>query len=108
MKEEHEYHTRAAPDVTGRANIKIWFYFLLLGIALFLTIGGLTIFFRFQVDKEQLERIGQIDTKESMDQRSLEEAILSGKSGIFPDKKYVSIETAMKKFLSDIRAGNKE
>lgn len=100
---EHDYHTKAAPDVSIKASAHIWLYFIALGILLFITIAGLTIFFRFQLKEEEIKKIGEIETQEILDYKSSYQPILQGKKGIFDDKKSVSIEKAIFKFLEDAK-----
>ena len=101
----NEYHIDAEPDVGNKVNRHIIFYFVLLGVLLFATIGGLTIMYRFQVDFEKRQKVGLVDTKESIEQLRLSKRFLSGRKALFPNKKNVPIERAMEKFLRDMRKG---
>jgi hypothetical protein len=101
--EHHDYHIASEPDVSGAANRQIWFYFIVLGTLLFLTLSGLTIMYRFQVDYEKERKIGQVNTDEALDQKVRSQKYLSGEKGIFEDKAHVSIDEAMKRYLSEVR-----
>lgn len=101
--EHHDYHIASEPDVSGAANRQIWFYFIVLGFLLFLTLSGLTIMYRFQVDYEKERKIGKVNTEESLNQKVLSEKYLSGEKGLFENKAHVSIDDAMNKFLSEVR-----
>lgn len=103
MASPHEYHIAAEKDVSGKVNRRIWYYFVALGVLLFLTIVGLDIMYRFMVDKEKAEKIGQIATAESVEETTRSASYLSGKVGLFEGKRHVPIEDAMGRFLSDIR-----
>jgi|HubBroStandDraft_6_1064221.scaffolds.fasta_scaffold716499_1 hypothetical protein len=98
-----DYHIAAEPDVSSSANRHIWACFILLGILLFATVGGLVIMYRFQVQDEREMKIGEIDTHESLDQMALQESYLTGKRGLFDGKRHVAIDVAIKQFISDAR-----
>lgn len=100
---EHDFHPSAAQDVSPKANRRIWMYFILMGISLFLIIWGLIIMFRFILVEEQEKKIGMVLTKERTDYISNMNAIVSGNKGIFSDKKNVSVDDAMKIFLQKFR-----
>jgi hypothetical protein len=99
MSSEHDYHIAAEADVGPKANRRIWLYFILLGVGLYLTILGLDIMYRFQVQWEKTEKIGEIKTQESIEQKAISESILSGEKGLVPGKKHVSINEAMNKLV---------
>lgn len=100
---EHDYHIAAEADVSSVVNRHIWFYFIVLGILLLITMVGLTIMYRFQVDYEKTKKIGEVSTLESINQKTKSEGYLSGKIGVFENKKYVAIDVAMSRFLDDVR-----
>ena len=99
----HDYHIAAEDDVSGKANRHIWFYFIVLGILLNLTFLGLTIMYRFAVDYEKTEKIGMVHTEESIALTNLSQSYLSGKRGLFDQKKHVPIDDAMKRFVIESR-----
>jgi hypothetical protein len=99
-----EYHLAAAPDVSGQANRHIWLYFVLLGILLFVTMGGLTIMFRFQVAEQQQKKIGAVKSQEALDYEASANAIIAGRKGVVEGKKNVSFEVAKARFLTEINA----
>jgi hypothetical protein len=103
MVAEKDYHIGAEPDLKGSANRHILAYFALLGLLLFLTIIGLTIMFRFQVDHEKEEKIGQLMKSETLQSKTESESLMSGKKGLFLDKKFIPIDEAMKRFLNEQR-----
>ncbi|MCA9507230.1 MAG: hypothetical protein KC505_02270 [Myxococcales bacterium] len=98
-----QYHIAAEGDMKPKASRHIVYYLLVLCVLLFVTIYALIIMFRFQLDEEKEQKIGQVMTHEAMDQRALSEAYLSGKQGIFPDKNHIPVEEAMARFLSSLR-----
>lgn len=106
MGSSHDYHIAAEPDLKPSSSRHIWFYFIVLGVLLFLTIYGLDVMYRFTLRDEKDEKIGDIITREALEQRNISAAYLSGKVGLFPDKVHVSIDKAMSKFLYDFRASN--
>lgn len=106
MDSHHDYHIAAEADVDSRVNRQIWFYFIALGILLFLTILGLTIMYRFQVDYEKTEKIGNVNTVESMNQMNESQSILTGKKGLFDGKRHVAIDVAMHQFVISARKGD--
>lgn len=99
----HDFDPKAASDISLRATRRIWLYFTLLGISLFITIIGLIIYFRFQLQYEKTKKIGEVSTQEVLNYQSHYGAILLGKEGIFPDKKFINIDSAMKIFLGQLR-----
>jgi hypothetical protein len=99
----HDYKLAVEHDVSGRANRQIWVYFIMLGILLFITICGLTIMYRFQVDYEKRKKIGQVYRRESLDQKALSESYLAGKRGLFEEKRHVPIDVAMSQFIREVR-----
>lgn len=103
MASQHDYHIAAEPDVSGNVNRHIWFYFIVFGVSLFVTIGGLTIMYRFDVDAEKEKKIGEVETKESLDQMALSDSYLSGNRGLIEGKHHVAIGEAMNKFINDAR-----
>lgn len=100
---DHDYQPSCAKDVSAKANIRIWIYFILMGILLFLLIWGLIIMFRFMVDDEQTNKIGLVKTKERTEYVYKMNSLITGKTGLFPDKKNVPVEDAMKIFLQNFR-----
>lgn len=105
MASEHDYHIAAEGDVSNKVNRHIWYYFIALAVLLFLTILGLDIMYRFQVDYEKAKKIGEVIPHETQIEINRAQAILSGKLGLFDGKKHVAVEQAMDRFLSDIRQG---
>lgn len=103
MTASHDYHIDAEPDVGNKVNRHIIFYFVLLGIALFGTIGGLTIMYRFELDYQKEKKIGLVDKRESIEQMRLSHAYLSGNKALQEGKVNVPIGVAMDQFLSDLR-----
>jgi hypothetical protein len=101
--EAHDYQIGAEPDVSGKVNRHIWYYFISLGFLLVLTIIGLTIMYRFQVDYEVQKKVGVVISKEVIEQKAASESYLSGKRGLFEGKKHISINDAMARFLQDAR-----
>jgi hypothetical protein len=99
----HDYHIAAEADVSGKVNRHIWFYFIVLGILLGATLIGLTIMYRFASDYEKTEKIGMVNTEESIAQTNLSQSYISGKRGLFEGKKNVPVEEAMKRFVSAAR-----
>jgi hypothetical protein len=103
MASQHDYHIAAEKDVSGKANRHILYYFVALGLMLFLMIYGLDVMYRFMVDGEKKEKIGEVFTHESIVEVARSESYLSGKQGLFEGKRHVPIADAMARFLSDIR-----
>ncbi len=101
----HDYHIAAEGDVKQSANRHIVLYLVILCVFLFVTIYGLIIMFRFQLDHEKEKKIGEVLSHEYLDYKAMSEAYLSGKQGVFPDKKNIPIDEAMAKFLSSVRRG---
>ena len=102
---EDDFKPAAEKDLPPEASRHIWLYFILLGVMLFATIGGLTIMFHFQVDDEKLEKIGEVETLEFKDAQAMKHAYLSGKIGLFADKKNIPVEQAMNMVVAAIREG---
>ncbi len=105
MGSQHDYHIGAEADLDSKVNRHIWFYFVVLGVLLFLTILGLTIMYRFQLEYEQTEKVGLVNTEESMAQMNESQAVLSGKKGVIEGKRHVAIGEAMDRFVSEARKG---
>lgn len=99
----NDYHIAAEADLKPSASRQIWYYFVVLGVLLFATVGGLIIMYRFSLVSEKQEKIGDVISMESRDHKALNEALLSGKQGLFPDKHHVPIQSAMAKFLHATR-----
>ncbi len=99
----HDYHIAAETDLKPRVSRHIWFYLVLLALGLFITMWGLIIMFRFQVATEKEQKIGQVFSHELLDKKAMSEAYLSGKQGLFPDKKHEPITESMRRFLVDFR-----
>ena len=104
MGSSHDYHIAAEPDLKPKASRMVWYYFIILGAVLLLTIYGLDVFYRFTLSYEKEIKIGEVTKNEAVDKKAMSEAYLSGKRGLFPDKAHVSIDTAMNQLLQDIRA----
>lgn len=104
--DSHDYHIAAEADVSGKVNRHIWLYFIIIGILLSLTFVGLTIMYRFAVDHEKTEKIGLVNTEESIAQMNLSQSYLTGKRGLFDGKKHVPVEEAMKRFVNEARGSN--
>lgn len=103
----NDYHIAAEADVGTKANRRIWLYFIIMGVGLYLTILGLDIMYRFQVDWEKTQKIGLVDTEESIAQKSLNEAYMSGQKGLFSNKKYVDINVAIKRYATELEKAQK-
>jgi hypothetical protein len=101
----HDYNIAAEGDVKSTASKHIVVYLVILCVSLFLTIYGLMIMFRFQLDDEKEKKIGEVLSHEYLDQKAVSDAYLSGKQGIFADKASMPIEQAMAQFLSSLRQG---
>lgn len=86
-------------DLPGKANRVVWFYFILLGITLYLLIAGLSVLFRIELLDEEQYKVGDIQPREKMELRFEESKILSGEKGLLADKKPVSIDEAMLQVL---------
>lgn len=99
----NDYQIGAEPDVSGKVNRHIWYYFIGLGAMLGVTFIGLTIMYRFSVDYEKTEKIGMVSTEEAMAYSSDQQSYMTGKRGVLEGKKYVPIDAAMKRFVSDAR-----
>ena len=85
----------AAADVNSRANKIIWTYFILLVIGLYATIAALTIYFRYEVEREEYLKVGSVPSKELLDYKADMEQVLSGQKGLIEGKKNISIDDAM-------------
>jgi len=103
MSSEQDYHIASEPDFPSKINRHIYYYFLVLAILLFGFIIGLNIMYRFQVQYERERKIGEVSTKESLDQRALSQSYLSGKRGLLAGKRHVSIDAAMAQFIDYAR-----
>jgi|HubBroStandDraft_4_1064222.scaffolds.fasta_scaffold218570_2 hypothetical protein len=97
------YNIAAEADLKPSVSRNIWMYFIILGLGLIFTTGGLIIWYRMELLKEKELKIGDVILPESQQSRAFNEAILSGKKGLFPDKKNVSIDVAMSSFLQALR-----
>jgi hypothetical protein len=92
-----------APDITNRANLVIWSYFFAFGIALYISISGISLYFRYVTEREEFAKIGSVPSQELADQRAEELEILSGKRATVDGKKAISIDDAMNKVLQVTR-----
>jgi hypothetical protein len=88
-----------APDVDKKANVFIWGFFLLSGIALYVLISLITIYFRVETEKETFVKIGSVESQELIDYKKEQETILAGQKGLVTGKKNISIDAAMAKVL---------
>jgi hypothetical protein len=105
MSSKHDYQLDAEPDISGAANRHIWYYFIALGVMLAVTLIGLTIMYRFELDYEKTAKVGHVDTQEARDYVDLSESYIKGKRGLFEGKRHVPIDDAMARFLTDVRQG---
>lgn len=103
MASHNDYHIAAEKDVSNKVNRHIVYYFTAFGLLIFLTILGLDIMYRFQVDYQKEEKIGEVISHEVLAETARVESYLSGKRGLFEDKRHVPVEDAMARFLSDVR-----
>ena len=108
MKAQEKEHVNStasgnAPDVTKKANLVIWFYFVVFGLALYAMIVMVDIYFRIGTEREYDLKIGSVISKELIKHRADEAEVLSGKKGIIEGKKNISIDTAMAKMLEVIK-----
>lgn len=106
MSSEHDYKIAAEPDNSGKANRHIVYYFLLLGVLLFATIGGLTIMYRFQVEYEQTEKIGLVKKREAVKYDLKMRNYVSGKEGLLDGKAHIPVEDAKRRFIDMARKGS--
>jgi hypothetical protein len=103
MGSSHDYHLASEPDLKPSTSRQVWYYFIFLGLALYLTIYGLDVFYRFALRDEKDAKIGAVNKHEALDSKAMAEAYLSGKRGLFADKPHVAIDVAIAKFLQDVR-----
>jgi hypothetical protein len=103
MASEKDYHLASEKDVSGKANRQIWIYFIVLGVSLYLTILGLDILYRFQLDYQLDIKVSEVTTPETMEETTRAEGILSGKNGLLEGKRHVSIDSALTSFLMLLR-----
>ena len=103
MTSAHDYHIASEPDFSNKVNRHIWYYFIVLALMLIATSVGLIIMYRFQVQYEREIKIGEVDTKESLEQVALSQSYLSGTRGLVEGKRHVAVDTAMKRFINDAR-----
>ncbi len=101
----HDYHIAAEGDVKPKASRHIVMYLAIMCVSLFFTIYGLTVMYQFLLDDEKERKIGSVISHEFLDQKAMNEAYLSGKQGIFPDKASEPIEQSMAQFLKSLRQG---
>ncbi len=78
-------------DLTPRANLTIWGYFLLFAILMYVTLVALTIYFKAEAEHEHYVKVGSVKSQELIDLREQEK------------KELVGIEEAMEKV---VRASN--
>ena len=88
-----------APDVNKKANLVIWSYFFGFGIALYVMISFINIYFRIETDKEVYLKVGAVEAQELAEYKKDQAAILNGSKGLLPGKKNISIDAAMAKVL---------
>jgi hypothetical protein len=88
-----------APDVSKKANLVIWGYFFGFGIALYLMISFVNVYFRIESDKELYLKVGSVESKELEDYKNDQQLILDGKKGLLQGKKNIALEDAMIKVL---------
>lgn len=88
-----------APDVDKKANVFIWGFFLLSGIAFYVVISLITIYFRVETEKEAYVKIGSVESQELAGYKKEQETILAGAKGLVTGKKNISIDAAMRKVV---------
>lgn len=88
-----------APDVSKKANLVIWAYFFGFGIALYLLISFLNVYFRIGTDKENYFKVGIVESQELESYKNDQAQVLAGKKGVLEGKKSISIDDAMNKVL---------
>lgn len=88
-----------APDVNKKANLVIWAYFVGFGLALYVLISLVTVYFRIETDKEAFVKVGSVESKELIEYKKDQAAILAGQKGVVQGKKNISIDAAMAKVL---------
>jgi hypothetical protein len=99
----HDYNLASEPDLKPSASRNVWYYFIILGLLLYITIYALDIFYRFTLTSEKEKKIGVIQTHEALDKKAVSQAYLSGQRGLFNDKNNISIEDAKRLFLEEFR-----
>lgn len=90
-----------APDVTRKANLVIWAYFFGFGIALYIVISLLNIYFRIETEKEAFLKVGSVESQELRDYKAEQEKIMKGENGVVAGKKFISIDSAMIQVLKE-------
>ena len=72
------YTENTEHDISPRAHLTIWGFFLVFGLLLYVTLTALTIYFRAEVEHEHYVKVGSVKSKELIELRSQEKDELVG------------------------------
>ena len=92
-----------ASDVTQKANMYIWSFFVVCGILLYAMISAVNLYFRFETEREEYIKVGSVVSAELLEQKAEDAAILSGQRTPSESGKSISIDAAVKKMLTVIQ-----
>ncbi|MDA0712459.1 MAG: hypothetical protein O2897_00525 [bacterium] len=87
-------------EMPVKARTTLWLYFIFLVIFLYVSIAGLTGYFKSTVEDELFLKVGSIQPKNLMQLRSYEQQVLSGEVSLVEGKKSISIEHAMNDMIN--------
>jgi len=85
-------------DVSPRLSILIWSYLFAFVVVLFLSMGGLTIYFRYELEKERYTKVESKEPEEKVALRQNERLRLSGQQVMLEGKKQITIDEAITRF----------
>lgn len=92
-------HDRVEPDVSARTSIKIWIYLFLFAMLVFLFMGALTIYFRYELERERYAKVDSVDLPDKINLRKFESDMLDGKLQVIGGKRHIPIDAAIDKFV---------
>lgn len=87
------------PDVSPRLSILMWVYFFACTVAVFIAMGGLTIYFRYEVERERYAKVDSIDSSERLALEKYEQLTLEGPEQIVDGKKHIPIDQAISRLI---------
>lgn len=88
------------PDVSAKMSILIWTGLFVFAVLLFLAMGALTIYFRYELEKERYQKVGMQTTSERKVLNEYEHEILHGPERDIDGKSLIPIDQAMEKFVA--------
>lgn len=86
-------------DIPDSLGGKVWGFFFFVTAAIFIIVAALTMYFKYEVDKEHFKKVGSRESREQILLKKNEDGFLGGNQAA----RTISIDDAMDRFVRQQR-----